>query len=434
MEVEEFLNKPLIIENAKLFLQSCPMHQLLENASEPQAVEVLERLFYFEEIRNSMIANQEIASLFRNFGFQNRQLFFDVLLKMQDDIGDDLQLWDLIVESIGQSDLALHSLASKLALKGPVESFTTQIYPRLRQIKPSVSDEIRFRILQLGLDASKKGAVVDDIYGWILEEFFTDDVLLKLNSIELLGQLGHFPQGIEYIRKVNVEQKLIAELDNCFDQTLEVTIVRLLALLARTDSKILSVLKPRLHAYLDGDAIGRATALYAFGHLLNGEQEEILQWPWIESCMKAISGTHDEIAKEALAAWISGIPFLARVKPELIDEALLEVVKCISKPYPDLRSFAWQFLEITVKQGLIDTQKKILGFDVMRENLLDFSKEMIYEPKVAKHGFVIALSNLPWIGEFLTPELHQVLVAYAKGGPFYTPLNSKVEISENTGN
>lgn len=415
-----------MLESARAFLQGVNLDNLLEDASQ-QTLQALERCLFFEEIRNELVATQERGALFVKFGRGHPQFFLDTLLKMDDNIASKLQVNDLIAEAIVNEDRSLSSLATKLALKGDMQAFTTEIFPKLREQKPQASDEVRFRILQVGLDAGKKGAHVEEAYGWVLQEFFTEDLLIKLNSIELLGQLGTFPQGLEFIHNQGVTKKLVAELDNCFDLSLEVTIVRLLILLGRQDESMLPILKPRLLAYQEGEQVHRLTFLFAFGHLISAGWEECTQWPWTANAKKELNAVNEEIAKGAMAAWISAIPTLAKLRPELLEEVLPNVLKTIPKPFAELRAFAWQFLETLIKTGLRPMQTKILSSQEIRDNLLDFSQEMSYEPKIAKHGFVQALAQLPWIGDFLTPELQQVLGSYARGGPFYTPLQAKLE-------
>jgi len=238
---------------------------------------------------------------------------------------------------------------------------------------------------------------------------------------------------LEFINTQGATKKLAAELDDCFDLSLEVTIVRILVLLGQKDESVLPILKPRLLAYQEGEQIHRLTFLFAFGHLINAGWEECTRWPWTDKAMKELNAINEEVAKGAMAAWITATPMLAKFRPELLEEVLPEVLKTIPKPFVELRAFAWQFLEVLTKTGLRQIQTKILSSQEIRDNLLDFSKEMSYEPKIAKHGFVQALAQLPWIGDFLTPELQQVLGSYARGGPFYSPLQAKVETEHKKG-
>eukprot|EP00397_Hematodinium_sp_SG-2012_P029880 GEMP01031603.1.p1 GENE.GEMP01031603.1~~GEMP01031603.1.p1 ORF type:complete len:433 (+),score=92.89 GEMP01031603.1:24-1322(+) len=429
--MNEFLRAPLVLESAKAFLQHTTIESLLR-APCHQGLEALERLLFFEEIRNDVVNSAELAPLFVEFGKHHQQLFFDTLLKMDSVVLNKLQIDSLIVDGLCSTDLAMVTLASKLALNNDNQRFISDMFPLLKERRATASDEVRFRVLQLCLDAAKQGAVVDEAMQWVLDECFTTDVLLKLNAVELLAQFGVFPAGIEFLERSQATRKLEAELDACFDLTLEVTIVRLLILLSRKDGSAHAALQPRLVAYQTQGQIQRLTSLFGFGHLVGAGWDTCLDWPWVEGAKKELTATNDEVAKEAMSAWIAAIPTIARCRPALLHEVMLEVLKTIPKPFAELRAFAWQLLEHIMNSGVKDVQAKILCSQEIRDNLLDFQKETTYDAKVAKHGFVKSVAALSWLGDFLTPELEQVLSAYAKGGPFYSPINSTVDVAKRT--
>jgi len=286
----------------------------------------------------------------------------------------------------------------------------------------------------------------------VLDAFLTDDILLKLNAVELMDALGSYQAGQEFLCRNGVPEQLAADLtDPMCDDSVRLCVARLLGfVLLREPSLIRAVLPSQqapfaqaLAGFLDSRNITeRLCALQAFGNIAAHQSglEFFLQWPeFLRTVVSMTASSQNEACKAAMSAWANVLgnqPRKDATGPNAEiwrvggEQVLTLVLKNLSqKPFPDIRADTWRLLAVFASSQ--EAARKMLVSDDMREKLLDFSSDTASEAKIAKHEFVQALvqHNGSWLGAFLDENIDAMLCEYAKQGPFWMPQVSTVDLA-----
>eukprot|EP00929_Paragymnodinium_shiwhaense_P034745 TRINITY_DN18869_c0_g1_i1.p1 TRINITY_DN18869_c0_g1~~TRINITY_DN18869_c0_g1_i1.p1 ORF type:complete len:507 (-),score=124.23 TRINITY_DN18869_c0_g1_i1:393-1913(-) len=484
---KEFVTGPRIWEAARRLLDRFPLAALcgaLAEAATPEdaqhLLDALESLCEFEQCRGSFLTDPVLAGfLKKGAGHPSenvRKSIARLLARLAHDEVSIERLVDagllalceqlIVDECTSTSEAAAKALSrasrfpkGRQAVFGGSVDCDDALVPRLYDRVSKLPDVQRIRLLaffvELGRLADEDFAALEGIgaYKAVLDAFLTDDILLKLNGIELVDALGSFPTGQEYLSRNGVAHRLAAELpDPMNDDSVRVCLARLLSLVVHRVPDMCKDLLPgkdsplavTIAHFLDSkDVTQRLCGLNAWANISSTPAglAFFLSWPEVtKEVVSLMSATSQQgVDKVAMAAWTSvldshpwpetGIMEVDDGAPgtlqlwELAEQQVLPLAlkNLVLKAFPEVRVFTWKLLAAMVRSRSM-TQKQLTSTE-MRDTLFDFSSESQAEARISKYEFVTALLKYQgqWLGGFLDENLDAVLLEYSQKGPHWMP-------------
>jgi len=496
----EFNNGPQVWEAARLLLGAYPLTALceaLKGANSGDDVEslltALERLAEFEEVRRNFLADPTLATFLQQGAGSGassrvRLAVARLIARFSHEEAGIARLIDvgllaaceqlLMDEDTGTGEAAAKTLChatqwqlGRNAVLGS-EKAPEGVAQRLLGRLSTLPDVQRVRTLhffvELGRcsDVTFQALEAAGAYKEVLGAFFTDDILLKLNTVELMDALGVFQAGQDFLKQRGVPQQLASELtDPMNDSSVKVCVVRLLGLIISRSPESIEVLLPDREAplaktlveFLDNrkDPTERMVALHTWGNVAGHAVglAFFLRWPEIMEMVISLAGAaQNEICQVGMACWASVLNSFPAPENGVmeVDEAntpgpqqlwdvaeqrlLPQVLKNLTtKPFPELRAHTWRLLAVLTRSRSIS--QKQLTAEEMRDILFDFTSETTGEPRIAKHEFASALllHQGSWLSGFLDESLDNILNEYVRQGPHWVPRNASAAIAEQTG-
>jgi len=481
----EFATGPQVIQAARLLLDRFPLVALCEalsTAGEEDAgylLTALERLAEFEEVRETLLSDEIVGFLRQGAEApdpQVRALVSKLIARLASGSEDtakrlaDLGLLCaceslLLVEETGSAEAAAGVLKAAVSWPGsrPAALEATE---RLLEQLPKLDDTQRIRALslfvELGRASEEAFAALEarGAYTQVLNAFFTDDILLKLNAVELMDSLGSYPAGQELLSRSGIPEKLVRELEDPYcDVSVRTCVIRLLGLVLRRCPDTMAVLLPNREAPLaqavaglleSRDPTERLAGLNAWANISRHPSglAFFLQWEGrLQAILGHVSSTQNEVCKGAIACWAAvmedrepppesaSTPGL-ELAPELelwkvAEERLLPLVLKVleGKPFPDVRFHVWNLSALLVRSRTAAYQ--MVPSAQLRELLLDFSSESNSDARIAKHTFVKALlKHEDWLRQYLDESVADMLAEYARQGPHWVPRTAKALVGD----
>jgi len=339
----------------------------------------------------------------------------------------------------------------------------TGLAGRLQARLRGLGDVERIRVLHLFVELGHHseeafGALQErGVYKEVLGSFLTDDILLKLNAVELMDALGSFPAGQAYLGQQGLPAQLARELqDPMCDASVRLCLARLLGfVLLRTPSAFDALLPGKeapfaqtVAALLDSrDPAERLCALNAWGNASahSAGLTFFLNWPpLLQEVISLAASPQNEVCKGAMACWAAVLQ--GRAPPDggaldspeaalwsVAETRLLPLVlkNLPGKPFPDVRELTWRLLSVLVVSR--SCAQRILPSEEMRNVLLDFTSETTSDARRSKYDFVAALVRHKWIGSFLDAEVEELLAEYARQGPHWVPRDASAKVGDQSG-
>jgi len=293
-------------------------------------------------------------------------------------------------------------------------------------------------------------------YQEVLDSFITDDILLKLNAVELMDALGSFPAGQELLSRGGTPEKLARDLTDPYcDPSVRLCVARLLGLVVRRSPEALAALLPGREAPLaqtvaglldSSDPAEKLCGLNAWANIsrTKGGLAFFLQWEGrLQHVLAHVASTQNEVCKGAMACWSAVLEERPPAAgggggeaPELelwkvAEQRLLPLVlkNVQGKPFPDVRFHVWHLLASLVRSR--SAAQQVVPSKEMQEVLLDFTSEENSEARIAKHTFVVALQqHEDWLSSFLDDRVMEILAEYARQGPHWQPRSAAAAVGE----
>lgn len=292
-------------------------------------------------------------------------------------------------------------------------------------------------------------------YEAVVNSFLTDDLLLKLNAVELMDSLGSFANGQRLLSSKGIPGRLAAELEDAMnDSSIRLCVVRLLGyIILRDEAMAVNLLSGKeaplaqaLAGFMAGrDPSERLCALHAWSNCCSSTHGLLffLGWaPLLQDIVSMVSATHNEVSKGAMVAWTSVLqrfpPPRAAPDPSAPDVQLwmlalekllpLALANILGKPFADVREHTWRLLAVLVRapraMGLIMPSEEI------RNSLLDFTSETNYEARIAKHEFVVALvkHHEAGLAAFLDGDVQRLLVEFSRQHASWVPREAQAAV------
>lgn len=301
--------------------------------------------------------------------------------------------------------------------------------------------------MELGRHSDEAFKTLDErgILKEVLGSFLTDDILLKLNGVELMDALGSFPAGQVFLSQQGLPAQLAQELvDPMCDDSVRLCVARLLGFVLLRNPGALDVLLPNREAPFAQTIAGmlgsrdpamRLCALDAWANVCSSSAGLVffLRWPELfQELIAFVAAPQNEVCKGAMACWAAVLEGRAPAEgaagetPEAAIWAAAEarvlplaLKNLPGKPFPDVRELTWRLLGVLVASR--PCAQRILPSEEMRNILLDFTSETTSSARIAKHDFCKALVKHPWVGAFLDANVDEVLEEYARQGPHWVP-------------
>lgn len=488
-----FVEGPLVRESAQQLLDQFPLTSLFEALGNAQPADrvvigdALERLAGFEDICATFLGSTDMPTYIRQGsaspdgrlrrlsaklmeGLAKREAGSESLV----DLGLVADLEILVLdEEVGISETAARTVCAIAAW--PVcsraivgtggadgnDGIVQRLQERMRS--GGVPDTKRIRILHLFVELGRTSE--SDIFSKmeacgafkdVLAAFLTDDILLKLNAVELMDCLGSYPAGQQVLGQQGVPEKLVQDLSDPYcDPSVRLCVTRLLGFVLVRVPAAVSTLLPSCQSplaqsvatYLQSrDVSERLCGLNTFASISTHSQglSLFLQWPEVlDTVISMVSSAQAEICKAAIATWAMvlntrSLPTEGAAQEldvecwRLAQERVLPLaLKCVTeKPFPDIRACTWRLMAVLVRSQ--DAGRRVLTSDAMRDTLLDFSSETASDAKIAKHEFVQALVKYQgsWLAGFLDENIEMILAEFAKQGPYWMPQVSAVSVAD----
>ena len=294
--------------------------------------------------------------------------------------------------------------------------------------EPPAKDEVRMRVLEailIGSESSEEffDYVKADFVSKVLDAFKGDDLLLKLNALELLERMGSFAAGRKFlVSDATCVQLLENELSN---PDMRGSVALVLSSIGRVEgSKLWSTVLSLVQSYSQPDLLIGLKSLCALVAYPAGRQHVQREAGLLERLlMKIMDSSNEEVLKVACdcVAQLAG----------LIPVGQLITKGCnllVTKPFPDVRAHNWRMLNKVIRimsSEQVSDSILLAGGPVVKV-LSDFVSESAYDARVAKWEFVKALMGDAHlervvIATALGPSLTSKLIEYARGGFAWAP-------------
>mmetsp|Transcript_19750 Transcript_19750/g.37148 ORF Transcript_19750/g.37148 Transcript_19750/m.37148 type:complete len:495 (+) Transcript_19750:26-1510(+) len=474
---KEFVSGPRVIQAARQLLEAFSLQQLCEALVTAQAenaetlVLALEGLTEFEEVRPLFLGKElrlflsegatapdprvrsMVAKLVCRLATHDEESVAKVLDAKLLDLCEPL----LLDEDTGVAEAAARAVCA--AAKHPAgqqaiigggpacgQSLSEALQSRLKEL----NDVQRIRILALFVDLGRASAEAfaaleaRKAFDQVLQSFLTDDLLLKLNAVELMDALGSYERGQDFLARANVPDKLAQDLaDPCCDPSVRLCVTRLLGFIAgrsRTSAEILfssheAPFPQSIAGMLDSrDVSERLCAInaWATASLQQTGLVFFLRWkPLLQEMVSLVSATQNEVAKGAMDAWATILQDRTPdSEKEGADREIWTVAEQVTpaalknlsvKPFPDVRPHTWRLLSILTRSR--SAAQQALQSQEVQELLLNFQSENSSDARYAKHDVVKTLlkwhSN--WLSGLLDTEVFELMSQFAQQGPYWIP-------------
>mmetsp|Transcript_56924 Transcript_56924/g.144380 ORF Transcript_56924/g.144380 Transcript_56924/m.144380 type:complete len:497 (+) Transcript_56924:121-1611(+) len=486
----EFATGPQVAEAARQLLSCFPLPELCEalaNARPEDAghlFSAIERLAQFEDAREAFLGDNVVSFLRQGAESQSPQIRTLVaklvarLVKEGGEVATSrlashglLEACEVLLmdEETGTAEAAVGTFCVVVQFPTWREAALGAV-ERLQGRLGDMLDVQRIRVLHLFVEL---GRASDDVfaslerrgaYRQVLGAFLTEDILLKLNAVELMEALGSFPAGQDLLSREGLPQQLAQELlDPMCDDSVRLCVVRLLGLILRRTPATMDTLLPGREAPLAQNIAGmlestnpaeRLCALNAWADLSQHPAglAFFLQWEGrLQAILAHVASTQNEVCKGAMASWAAvlqvppptasgaqGAQQLSEA-PEILlwqiaENRLLPLVleNLTAKPFADVRCHVWQLLALLVQSR--SAAQVAVPSEHLRELLLDFTSETDCSARIAKHAFVQSLQRHDqWLNAFLDENVVQLLAEFAQQGPHWVPCNAAAMVGDQAG-
>ncbi|CAD7960960.1 unnamed protein product [Amoebophrya sp. A120] len=501
----DFLRSPDTVENAMELVQNTHILNYLtdttpqqnqnnnkDHLSDVQRLQVLKRLLQYSQLWDKFATF--VTKLWKPLSTSGRnrataekfeeqanliQPVLELLLSLDGDtavearsnlITADLLKFDNFAWMLKQ-DLKTANLLTKLlcetGVKERVELVNTEEHNSqdfsLLVSAQTEDDEKKFRYLQLVADLiSADVEVPKSAFQLLVQAYFTEDILLKLNAVQLFEQLGTSRYGRKLLLTENLPNLIKQELtegDNMqlsLDPKIAPMCVLFCCFILQQEPEnyfndlyeqlILKYVEEFLAAP-NTNEIAKLCLLKMFGavfqvHFPNSQKNAVVESNWVEFAKGAIAkSTNPEICKAGLVAWIIATTSTEKnqeskanlkIAPHVIRPALELLTK--QSLNAELRPFLYQLLANLACD--FSCARMLIESDEIRQILLDFGSETTHDGRVEKHLFVKNLLEKTEVCRQLLDEQGlEMLELYVRKGPYGavgSMMEARVQVGQET--
>lgn len=375
------------------------------------------------------------------------------------------------------AEISIGELASKtlrlISENNQEYVYDQELINKLLQNFKSLKDETRLRIIDTYISI---GSVSEDLfnkcqekgkfYTLALNEYFSEDILLKLVSMKLLEDLGEYKWGVEFIVSNSTAELLIEDLNNpMFDDEIKISIVYLLSKMVNNNPEMsnkiftisgnsfIQVFKEFMTSYnstsSSGGYLKSVCAINCWGLFtcsLTSFQSMMNAWEdSFQLMLKLVSNSNSEISLSCLNSWATlfeskDIKLIldqtkaSFVLKQSIETQLLPVIisDLVSKPFPENRTLIYRILALMIPNFQTVTPS-LIASNKIRDLLLnpnsDSNKEILY----TKYDLVkqmVKFDQNTIQNSLADQNFSQSLLEYVKVGPFYRSSSTDVQVQD----
>mmetsp|Transcript_97715 Transcript_97715/g.174075 ORF Transcript_97715/g.174075 Transcript_97715/m.174075 type:complete len:498 (-) Transcript_97715:50-1543(-) len=488
----EFVSGPRVIQGAQQLLSRFSLESLCEalaNARQEDAeplILALEGLTDFDEVRPKFLDDGVKTFLGQGASAADPRLRAMVAKLLAQVVGKGgeaavasvlnagiLSLCEplLVDEETGVAENAARAVqcavqwpAGREALLGTQPGDGSSMAEQLQNRLPQLPEVQRIRALSLFVELGRSSecfAVLENrgAYQKVLDAFLTDDLLLKLNAVELMDALSSYDAGQAFLGRAGLPEQLARELaDPYCEPSIRLCVTRLLGLVLRRTPSTASVLLPGREAPFPLSVAGlmdsrdqseKLCALNAWVDASTGLEglTFFLRWtPLLQDIVSMTSSTQNEVAKGAMAAWAAVLeerpPAAAATAAgpeaeiwEIAEQRVLPLVlkNLTGKPFPDVRPHTWHLLAVLVRSQ--KAAQQAMPAQELRDLLLNFQSEQSADARIEKHKLVQTLmtEHRQFLGNFLNEEVYTLLTDYVQQGPYWVPRGAATAVGDSSG-
>jgi 26S proteasome non-ATPase regulatory subunit 5 len=366
-----------------------------------------------------------------------------------------------IIGCLGDNDLGVAKQASEvikivgLSSVGIKQLISADILKALHEIM-ELNEIVRFRVYELLIEISVQSESnfnllkSTGLLPQILNELDNIDVLLRLNVLELLSQLGLTKHGYNYLELNDTLKKLAGMLegdDILTIQLCEPGVLKFFGNMAHWKPMEMLAKYPNLFQRIfnnldSGDFTIIGVSVETLGHIgLSNDGKITLDSTGcsIENAIKSVSKSLPSVPSETKVRSLNCLENLLQIEEpnnqimaitkkwySLIDDNPTDFIWNYAKnPFSELRLGGFGVLKAIA--GQVWGQEAIRDTPGMLEFLLDRNVETMKECKEAKYGIVELLANSEVFDHVATKKLDK----FIKEGPFYVQAVMEVAIEGN---
>ncbi|XP_064458042.1 26S proteasome non-ATPase regulatory subunit 5-like [Ornithodoros turicata] len=371
------------------------------------------------------------------------------------DVATDRHLLESVVQLLGDEDTwtSKQSAAILKEVTREKEALSALLHPPLTKVMGEVMDRgdiYRFRVHDVLVDVAKASrenmerVVESGCLKCLLDEMNGNDILVKLNALELLTDLAATPHGLDYLEKVGMVNKLR-------DNIMALSADPLASFLApgllkffgniglsspqRLVSRYPQVLDFILDCVQESDLSCQLVSIETVGVISASTQGKcsLKQFDnkmkmYMKKLRENINGTKNEIRVRSLGA-LANVLHVEEPSEDMLalteawygalgDGSTKLLLQICKQPFPDLRCGALAVLRELALQAW--GQDVLLAQPGFLEYLLDRSTEPDKEGKEAKFTVVAAFVQSRMPSRRIAAEDLERLMSYYREGPFHS--------------
>ncbi|XP_043253995.1 26S proteasome non-ATPase regulatory subunit 5 [Colletes gigas] len=318
------------------------------------------------------------------------------------------------------------------------------------------NDTITFRVYEVVVDiakASKEGleaSVQSGFLNSLFEVLENNDILLQVNTLEILTRLALTEEGLSYLEQQDVLRKLVQKIaqanENPLSNLLIPGLMKFFGNVARhwpneIFSKYPVVVSALFEVIESGDQAILGVALDTLGHVSTTVDGKYALQALGEAMLCALKKIAEVIQKMPTALRIRGLNSLALILDvpqaeqdnrilsltkswfdSLCDDPLDMIVALCRQPFADIRQACLEVLAVVASQ--VWGQEYISTYPGLIEFLLDRNIESFKECKEAKYEVVKQLSKAEQ--DIFDASTMQKFKEFVVQGPYYVEIDTEV--------
>ena len=304
---------------------------------------------------------------------------------------------------------------------------------------PPITDEVRLRTLSAIIQSAEAQPILFDKCSFFIDRalslFFTDDILLKLISVEILQRISRSDTGREYVaRNPKYVSALNEELQSDdIDSSVLIAVMSILGSMSHRTPRFAFHLKRMLNRSSRASEV--AELLCGLRVLMALASTGPVEGDFLAPILKAMDSADEQglqAACDCAAVVISTGQGGEDYRRDVGEKAskMLEL-----KPFPEVRAHNWALLSELVEFGGPARLRLYLAEgSPVRRVLCDWMSESSYEPRMAKWEFVrrvmSSADRREIVSSLLGLQLLADLTSYARDGPGFAPGRESIAVVE----
>lgn len=368
----------------------------------------------------------------------------------------------LILDKFASEEITTYELSSQFFQSIPVEAISVLFNDSSFQISTQnllkQTGVIRFRVYDLLIDFFTKSQETfsspssSSYLQYLENEYHSDDILLKINSLELLAKLGSSSHGCKYLIEHKLVNQIVNDINNTEDSPLRpILISNVLKFFSRIlESPIqpldilhknFSILDIFQKCLSDKNVEIKMTAIESIGNICSEPDRLVYvskNSKLIDEYMRSFRFSVDE-TKAAFYRGISCIMSVKNNNDETIETLTHQIfLKIGGEPSPLLKLIAdgkqvfnntrYAVYSLFESMATHRWAIELFHYDPFINYILNRQLDNTYEGKKWRYSIVKSILKSPHTQEIFNSRVAARFEKYERDGPFYTPTEAAVAL------